>query len=235
MSDNPDAKAATGLIDLGTITTVLIPLLYTAGWSYAYHYFSHFHLGLMGLNIPKEYLFLYSFWVIKDQFLLSICALLVTVLFYFTVQFCFRQAKTERDPPEQEETEVTRSHQLKNPNVFQTLGLILAPVFILVLFCGFYYLGDRTAVSLYQKQVQSDFSSYPRAKVWLTEKASKEAGAIAEEWSKGCYRLLLRNKDHLYIFYAGGYDEKIAVEIIPQSKVRSVRVLPIYASSEECD
>jgi len=189
----------------------------------------------MGLNIPKEYLFLYSFQVVKDQFCLTICALLLTVLVYFAVRFCFQQAKIERDPPEQEETEETRSHWLKNPNVFQALGLLLAPVFILVLFCGFYYLGERTAASLYQKQVQSDFSSYPRAKVWLTEKASKEAGAIAQEWSKGCYRLLLRNKDHLYIFYAGGYDEKISVEIIPQSKVSSVRILPIYASSKECD
>ncbi len=232
MSDTADAKATVGLIDLGTITTILIPLLYTAGWSYAYNYFIHFHLGLLGLNIPREYLFLYSFWVVKDQFWLSIGALLVTVLVYFLVRFCFRQSKTERIRPEKK---VTKSFWMKYPNVCQTLGLILAPVFILSLFCLFYHLGDRTAASLYQKQTQWDFPSYPRVKVWLTKDAAKEAGAMAEEWSKGCYRLLLRNKDHLYLFYTGGYDEKISVEIIPQTKVRSVRVLPIYASSEECD
>ncbi len=232
MSENPDAKTTVGLIDLGTITTILIPLLYTTGWSFAYNYFKLFHLGLLGLNIPREYLFLYSFWVVRDQLWLSIGALLLTVLVYFIIRFCFPQAQTEKNRPEQKET---KSFRMKHPNVFQILGLILAPAFIFSIFCLFYHLGDRTATLKYEKLVQLDFDSYPRVKIHLTKSASQEAGAIAEEWSKGCYRLLLRNKDHLYIFYAGGYDEKIAVEIIPQSKVRTVRVLPIYASSEECD
>jgi len=231
MSDNPNAKTAVGLIDLGTITTLLIPLLYTAGWSYAYHYFSHFHLGLMGLNIPREYLFLYSFWVLKDQLGLSVGAVAVTVLVYFFIRFCFAQAQPAENSAEQKGKRFTL---LKKPNILRTLGLILAPVFILALFGLFYHLGDRTANSLYQKQAQWDFPSYPRVRVWLNQKAAQEDSAMAEQWANGCYRLLLRNREHIYIFYTGGYDEKTATEIIPQSKVRAVRVLPVYASSEEC-
>ena len=221
MSQENDAKAAIGLIDLGTITTVLIPLLYTAGWSFAYHYFEHFHLGMQGLNIQKEFLFLYSFWVIKDQWFLSIVAILVMVLVYIGIRLCFRLATSEKNKMKQ--------------HLFQFVGLIMVPAVILGLFTLFYHLGDRTADSLYKKQMKGDFPSYPRVKVYLNEKAEKEAGAITNEWSNGCYRLLLRNKENLYIFFSGGYTEKIATEVIPQGKVRLVRILPLYQTSDKCN
>lgn len=221
MNQENNAKAAIGLIDLGTITTVLIPLLYTAGWSFAYHYFGHFHLGMQGLNIQKEYLFLYSFWVIKDQLFLSVVAILVMVLVYVGIRLCFRKATSEENKVKQ--------------HLFQFVSLIMVPAVILGLFTLFYHLGDRTADDLYEKQAKNDFASYPRVKVWLNEKAAKEAGAIANEWSKGCYRLLLSNKEHLYIFFSGRYTEKIATEVIPQGQVRLLRVLPLYQSSEKCN
>ena len=220
MSQENDAKAVIGLIDLGTITTVLIPLLYTAGWSFAYHYFEHFHLGMQGLNIQKEYLFLYSFWVIKDQLFLSIASILVLVLVYVGIRLFFRLATSKEKKIKQ--------------YLFQSIGLIMVPAVILGLFTLFYKLGDNTADVLYEKQARGDFPSYPRVKVYLNEKAAKEAGSIANEWSKGCYRLLLRNKENLYIFLAGGYIEKIATEVIPQGQVRLVRILPLYQISEKC-
>lgn len=215
-----NAKAAMGLIDLGTITTVLIPLLYAAGWSFAYHYYEHFHLGMQGLNIQKEYLFLYSFWVIKSQWFLSIVTILIMVLVYVGIRWCLRKAILEENK--------------KKQYLYQFIGLIMVPLVILGLFTLFYHLGDCTANKLYEKQIKSDFSSYPRVEVLLKEKAAKDAGAIAKEWANGCYRLLLRNKDHLYIFYSGGYIEKIPTEVIPQDKVRLMRILPLYQSSENC-
>ena len=221
MSQDNNAKAAIGLIDLGTITTVLIPLLYTAGWSFAYHYFEHFHLGMQGLNIQKEFLFLYSFWVIKDQLFLSIVSILALVLVYVGIRLFFGIA--------------TREEKRIKQYLFQSTGLIMVPAVVLGIFILFYQLGDNTADVLYEKQAKGDFPSYPRVKVYLNEKATKEAGPIANEWSKGCYRLLLRNKEHLYIYFSGGYTEKIATEVIPQDQVRLVRILPVYKSSEKCD
>jgi hypothetical protein len=221
VSQENNAKFAIGLIDLGTVTTVFIPLLYTAGWSFAYHYFGHFHLGMQGLNIQKEYLFLYSFWVIKDQFYITIAAILILVLVYVGIRLLFRLAASKE--------------QKFKPYIFQAIGLMMVPAAILGLFTLFYGLGDRTADSLYEKQTKGDFPSYPRVKVLLNEKAVKEVGAIAKEWSNGCYRLLLSNKEKLYIFFSGGYTEKIATEVIPQRQVRLVRVLPLYKSSEKCN
>ena len=89
MNQGKNAKAVISLIDLGTITTVLIPLLYTAGWSFAYHYFQHFHLGMQGLNIQKEYLFLYSFWVLKTTglFLRPLSCLWLSYIWAFVYTF----------------------------------------------------------------------------------------------------------------------------------------------------
>jgi hypothetical protein len=221
VSQENNAKFIIGLIDLGTITTVLIPLLYTAGWSFAYHYFGHFHLGMQGLNIQKEFLFLYSFWVIKDQWFITVTAIVFLVFVYVGIRLFFRLATSEEKNIKQ--------------YIFQSIGLIMVPAVILGLFTLFYQLGDHTADALYEKQAKGDFSSYPRVKVWLNEKAAKETGAIAGEWSNGCYRLLLRNKEKLYIFFSGGYTEKIATEVIPQSQIRLVRILPLYQSSEECN
>jgi hypothetical protein len=220
VSQENNAKAVINLIDLGTITTVLIPLLYTAGWSFAYHYFQHFHLGMQGLNIQKEFLFLYSFWVIEDHWFLAIVAILVMTLVYVGIRVYFR--------------EPTHGEKKIRQYLFQSIGLILVPAVILGLFTLFYQLGDSTADSLYEKQAKGDFPSYPRVRVYLNEKAAKEAGDIVNEWSNGCYRLLLRDKENLYIFLAGGYIEKIATEVIPQGQVRLVRILPLYRTSEKC-
>lgn len=232
MSKENDAKAAFGLIDFGTITTVLVPLLYTAGWSFAYHYFGHFHLGMQGLNIQKEYLFLYSFWVIKDQLLLSITAILIMVIVYVSIRLLLRRTSAENEKPKGQKRKLP---EFLNQHIFQYICLLFVPVMVLGLFMLFYQLGDSTASDLYAKQAGSDFPSYPRVKVYLNEEAEKEIGVIASEWSNGCYRLLLRNKEHLYIFFSGGYKEKIATEVIPQGQIRLVRVLPLYQSSGKCN
>ena len=39
--------------------------IYTAGWSYAYHWYNRFELDLIGLGIPFEYHFMYGFWVLR--------------------------------------------------------------------------------------------------------------------------------------------------------------------------
>jgi hypothetical protein len=75
-----------------------------------------------------------------------------------------------------------------------------------------------------------DFPSYPRVKVWL----KGEQNDRTEEWAFGCYRLLLRNKNQLYIFPADGFSQKIPTEVIPNSRVDALRVLPQHESSAEC-
>ncbi len=237
MSKEEPTKDNSSLFDVGTIMILLVPLLYTAGWSYAYHYFDHFHLGLLGLDIPREYFFLYSFWTIRDQLLLSLVALLALVVVYYLVRFFHRRVK----PGVKKHGKRKEAPQPGNKHEFlQAISLLLAPVLILSLFMLFYYMGDRAAKSAFEIQAQEAYPSYPRVRVWLAdgEQTSDEPGKdevrdISREWEKGCYRLLLRNRDNVYLFYPGGPGDKIPTEIIPTGNVRFVRVLPHYRSCKE--
>ncbi|MCW5198778.1 hypothetical protein VU06_03425, partial [Desulfobulbus sp. F3] len=72
MSSNDTSFPWASLIETGVITTgVATALLYITGWSYAYHYFQCFHLGLIGLEIEREYFLLYGFWVCKARWCLT--------------------------------------------------------------------------------------------------------------------------------------------------------------------
>jgi len=229
MSKEGTLKKNSGLVDVGTVMTVLVPLLYTAGWSFAYHYFDRFHLGLIGLDISKEHLFLYSFWVIRDQVLLSVIALLLVVIIYVLVKYGFKRVKIGTSNKKAE----NQIDLYDGRRIWLIVKLILMPTMTLAVFSLFYYMGSRMAVSLYEQQVLADFPSYPRVKVWLTEQAQKEAGAVADVWRKGCFRLLLRDENYLYIFESAKAGDKIPTEIIPTRLVRSVRVLPQYHSCDE--
>lgn len=78
-------------LEVGTVTALLVPLFYTAGWSYAYHYFEHFNLGLIGLDISKEHFFLYSYWTVKDQFWLFLMVLGGYLLMYYLGRIGFQR------------------------------------------------------------------------------------------------------------------------------------------------
>jgi hypothetical protein len=53
---------------------------------------------------------------------------------------------------------------------------------------------------------------------------------MAGEWEKGGYRLLMRNKDNLYLFYPAQSGDKIPTDIIPTGQVQCFRILPHYWS-----
>ncbi len=71
--------------------------------------------------------------------------------------------------------------------------------------------------------------------MWLKSDAEKKTEAIAQEWQDGCYRLLMKNKGNLYLFYPGQSNYKLPTEAIPVNQVRCFRVLPQYRSSERCN
>ena len=215
-------KSSTSLprwIELGTILTLLVPLLYTAGWSYACHYFERFHLGLLGLNIPREYFFLYSFWVIREEFL----SFLVLLFILFAVSWVWGYLRH------------------KAPGMIARGGggglfairVIAVPIFILILFLIFYALGGKAAQSAYKEEKMNGFPSYPRVRVWVKPGVGDSSAAMAKEWKKGCYRLLVRNNGDLYLFYPGGSKDKLPIDIIPARDVESVRILPQYHGCRE--
>lgn len=209
-------------VEAGTVTALLVPLFYTAGWSYAYHYFERFNLGLMGLDITKEYFFLYSFWTVKDRFWLFVPALVGYLALYVLAKAGMRHLEAW-----------ARGPRLKT--VIRTLPALLVPLMIFSLFGLFYMFGAQAAANHFDWQQNHDFKSYQRVKVWAKAPETSTFGnAVKAEWSKGCFRLLMSTKDHVYLFYTAypvDPEDKIPTDIIPFDKIEMLRIL---TENESC-
>ncbi|MCI5211316.1 MAG: hypothetical protein D3910_21600, partial [Candidatus Electrothrix sp. ATG2] len=193
------------------------------------HYFSLFHLGLTELGITKDTLFIYSLWVLMDS-IPALIACFGTIGLYFLLRFVWRKKAIVElaDPSEGEEDEPAQV--VRHPIWLWVVTLVGSPLYLLLLFIFCYHLGSKEGWEDFTQQQKKDFPSYPRVKVWL----KGEPNARSEEWAFGCYRLLLRNKNQLYIFLADGMSEKVPTEVIPNNRVDALRVLPLYQSSAEC-
>ncbi|MDM8524655.1 hypothetical protein QUF80_14900 [Desulfococcaceae bacterium HSG8] len=238
--ENNESSENRQWIELGTVITILVPMFYTAGWSYAYNHFDRFHLGLLGLDILREYVFLYSFWAVRDNLLIFCAVLAAAGGIYFVVKY-FLLTRMRVN---------TGSGRIAV--MFRALCVVLVPGAVLGMFWLFYAFGEMAAGKNYRNQVKNDFRAYPRVKVWVKQekddkntfpyclnpgKEKKEDDPVTEamtrEWGKGCYRLLLRNKDNLYLFYPGMAGDKTPTDIIPVGTIEAVRVLPEYHSCRE--
>ncbi|XOF34215.1 MAG: hypothetical protein ACL93V_02665 [Candidatus Electrothrix sp. YB6] len=220
MAHNNEALPWSGLIDIGLLTGLGTALLYTAGWSYAYNYFGHFQIGLLGITIQREYFFLYGFWVLKKYWFCFLLCLLLGTGLYFLVRYGWRRAQT--GPANQ---------------VNKRLALVRAAIYVggpfclLLLFIWFSCLGAATAKAVFKLEQAGDFTDYPRIKVWVTGKQDKKA----EKWASGCYQLLVRDKDNLYLFLAEEMKDRIPADIIPTGQVTAVRVMQWYKmTGKEC-
>ena len=214
-------QASLGWLDAWILLSFLIPLLYTTGWSYAYHHFESYHLGLMGLDISKEFFFLYSYLAAKEQlflFMVTLITLTGAVLFganhYKKFTLAYNPAKVCR--------------------YFANLTfIILIPGVALLFLMIFYRIGEEAATSSYNYQVANDFDSYPRVAVWLKKETEAPLKDLSQELQKGCYRLLMRNKDNLFLFYPADQADKLPTEIIPSGEVAHIRILPHYHSCKD--
>ncbi len=70
-------------IDISALIALITALIYAAGWSYAYHWYDRFELGLIGLGIPSPYHLMYGFWVLESFWWLGllVALLLAAALF----------------------------------------------------------------------------------------------------------------------------------------------------------
>jgi len=226
MTDHSEITGSSFFLDVGAGITLLLALFYTPGWSFAYHYFDKFHLGLIGLDISKEYLFMYSFQALRNHLFLSFCALLSSTLLYLLMKLCFEESKKAMRKRSSEQG----IYKKRKYEIFMIFGIFLKVVMIFLLFCQCYHIGTLRASALFEEQVLNDFEAYPRVKVWMKRDIPDELKEKAVDWEKGCYKLLLRSKDFLYLFKPGTGNP---TDIIPQSNVQAVRVLPLYNKCNE--
>jgi len=209
----------TGLLDISAITGLIAALLYTAGWSYAYHYFAHFQIGLLGITIQREYFFMYGFQVFKAHPFWILLCLGSCAGLYFFARFLWQRVQNRTV-----DQGVTWFSRLR------VLGLFGGPFCLLLLFICCSWLGAATGKAAFEREKAGGFSHYPRIKIWK----EGEPDAKAKEWAKGCYQLLLRDKDNLYIFLAAGNTDWMSTDIVPTRLVDTVRVMPFGRDIKGC-
>ncbi len=198
--------------DLAAVAAFIVGLisawLYSAGWTYAYHYFDRFGIPLLMVDIPKENYFIYGGIVIRffPYWGLAIgAATLVVVLAW-------------------------RWFAAKIGRLLVTLGLIA----VLAVF----WLGHEAAVvaahQQYVLQRTTDYGAYPRVQVWTKQDAKfvNESPPRTSELTRGCYRLLLHNQDRLFLLrpLRGSPAADLPVLIMPWEQLEMIRVLPEYTS-----
>lgn len=198
------------LFDLPILISLIASLLYISGWTFAQIYFEKFQLGLLALEIPKEFIFQYGFWVIQDFFWLASFPYIFCILAFYTHRRLSSSAR----------------HQKWS---YLLLHIALAG-FALVIFWGVSELSELAAVSRFQQQKKAGYDLYPSIQVEL--KADKEnvkkKTFDLDSLREGNYRLLLQSKENLYLFYPLEDDPELLLPtlIIPLNEVHSMLILP---------
>jgi hypothetical protein len=211
MSAPSDKTAGPLLLDLATVTALITALVYFSGWIYAYHYFGHFKLGLLTLEIPTEYFFVYGFWVFKTWWWLVIPYGLGIVLLAFY---------EPRLAPWLDRLSTERHRLLKQLQVLVVLVAFLLAWWLASVSAGYYY----------QEQQDNGFWAYPHVRVWphtpLPEDGTLKA--LYGELPNGVYRLLLENRETLFLFKLppDGKPARLPVIELPLKEMKLLRVLP---------
>ncbi|MFO1371390.1 MAG: hypothetical protein U1F42_03020 [Candidatus Competibacteraceae bacterium] len=211
MSAPSDRTAGLLLFDLATETALVTALVYFTGWTYAYHYFGHFKLGLLTLEIPIEYFFVYGFWVFKTWWWLVIPYGLGIVLLAFY---------EPRLSPRLDRIKTERPRLLKQLQVFV----------VLLAFLLAWWLASVSAGWFYQEQQDKGFTAYPLVRIWPNTPLPEDT-ALKElygELPSGVYRLLLENRETLFLFKlpSDGKPARLPVIELPLKEVKLLRVLP---------
>jgi len=194
--------------ELASFLIIVFALLYTSGWSFAYHYFGHFNVGLSALELPKEDYFIYSYWVIADHkgklFLGGISFLCGMWGLSCLIRKWVKQSSTRF-----------------------YLFLMILPIVILSLFAVSYRLGTSTADLRFQAQKAALYPAYPCIEIFQTDGATPKK--LTQSLKSGCYRQLIQNKDKVFVFkpIKSAPQAEVSTFVIPVSQVHAMRLLPM--------
>jgi hypothetical protein len=216
------------LMGVMTFTVGFVPAwLYATGWAYAYHYFDRFGVPLMMVDIPREYYFIYGATVVR-QFPLWDLAIVMVAIAALALWPLSNVTYGRIDPP--------------------WLGEALrraTPALCAIALTATFWLGHLAAIAAahreYALQRQSDYSAFPRAQIWPKDAAAslsndaRTPNSLAwasADLTNGCYRLLLQNRDRLFLFrpVRDVAAADLPVLITPADKIGLIRVLPDYTS-----
>ncbi len=192
------------------IVALISAWLYATGWTYAYHYFDRFGIPLLMVDIPKEHYFVYG-GVVAGMFPIWAGVIGGAVIGLVLAWRWF-------------------AGKLGRPILALGLAAILA----------IFWLGHEGAVDAahtqYSIQRTTDYSAYPRVKVWTKQdtKLSKDSPLSSDNLTRGCYRLLLHSRDRLFLLrpLRGAAAAELPILVVPWDRMETIRIMPDYTSCE---
>lgn len=188
------------ILDLGAALTLITALIYTAGWSYAYHWYERFELGLIGLDIPFEYHFMYGFWVLQSFWWLILAVAGMVALTYWA----------RVDP------------------VLDLFARTM-PVWVPLTFLLIYQLGAGAVRLDYQAHREAGFDHYPLVRIWTTldpDDAPARLRDLPQDLAADNYRLLLQTAHSLYLIRPDRDGGEIPTLQLPRDRIRALRRIP---------
>ncbi len=167
------------VVDIATTVTLLGALIYLTGWSYAYHYFGYFKLGLLAAEIPGRYFFMYGFWVLKAWWWLVALIYLPFALFTLWPRPLLEKAGKKQ---------ILLFKYLQIPVI--VLGFTLA-----------WWLAVKQAQHHYLEQQRQGFTSYPLVRIWPkpVNPGHENLHNLYRTLPEGEYRLLLQTREKLFL------------------------------------
>ena len=199
-------------LDATLIISLTAALIYVSGWAFATAYFAQFQLGLIGLDIPQDYFFMYGFWVVKAYWY----GLIVPYALWLGLQY--------------------GPNALAQPYVAYLKPVI--PIAILLLFWLFYSLAQQLVQDKFHTQQTQDYPSYPVVQIWLQTDPEMPGSLhrLVHQLHQTCYRLLLHTKHSAFVFRpTRDLPGSLAVTAVPQHRISSLRILPRYQSCPVSD
>ena len=185
-------------VDIAIWITLGAVLLYVAGWSYAYHWFGYFQLGLIHMGLPTEYHLMYGFWVLRDHWWLFL-------MLFLSASFTW----------------------IFRPGPMPWLRWWILPMLIAI-FMLIYDLGERSANNDFRQHSDTGFDRHPWTRVWLTPKTKSDPRltSLAEDLAAGHYRLLVQSETSLFLIKPKK-GAQISTVQVPLEQVAATRRMPV--------
>jgi hypothetical protein len=199
--------------EAGLILALVTAWLYLAGWRFAYNYFDAFGVGISAVEIKREFILTYGFWVLCE----FTWWVLSTALVLLGLIWLWRWSNKGRDP------------------------MIIAAITIVAIVTFFFFghwMGGLAGQQRFDGLRAKGFPGFNSVRVWVTAKDVEDLGSLTPLLKSlaspnACFKKLYADSKHLYVFdpVADEPNLPITVTKIPLSAVRMTR---IQESSNNC-
>lgn len=208
--DRPARPCARSVFPIIALSAGAISFVFFAGWAYAHHYFAHFHVGLLALQLPATTFLGFAFWAFQAVWWLVIpyvLGALTLAVYEPRLRLRWQRVRAQR------------------PWTLLQLGVAAA----LVAFLLAWWIAGLGAERFFQFQRANPFRDLPRVKVWPA--APPEDGALRALYSElpsGVYRVLSDDRERLFLFEPPVAEPSAGVKVIelPWREVRAVQIVP---------